>query len=72
LVAAGAAAGWQQATSLWGVFALTGSVALAAALLARRLPDRPLAGITEERPAPAPTPEQAERGEPARRPPRVS
>jgi MFS family permease len=70
LVAAGAAAGWQQATSLWWVFALTGAVALAAALLARRLPDRPLAGITEEPPEPAP--ERDGDPEPARRPPRVS
>jgi MFS family permease len=48
LVAVGAAAGWRQATALAAVFALTATVALLAVLLARRLPNRRLAAITEE------------------------
>ncbi len=48
LVAAGAAAGWEQSTGLAGVFALTGAVALVGVVLTRRLPDRRLAAITEE------------------------
>jgi MFS family permease len=71
LVAAGAAAGWAQATSLWGVFGLTGAVALAASVLAGRLPDRLLAGITQA-PRPDPAGRRDQRGEPAPRPPRVS
>jgi MFS family permease len=71
LVAAGVAAGWAQAISLWGVFGLTGAVAIAASVLAGRLPDRRLAGITEEpQRAPATRPDQ--HAEPARRPPRVT
>jgi MFS family permease len=56
LVAAGAAAGWHQSTSLAATFAMTGAVGLLAVVLTRRLPDRRLAAITEE---------------PARRRPRV-
>lgn len=55
LVAAGAAAGWRQSTSLAGAFAMTGAVALVAVVLTRRLPDRKLAAIAEE-PGQAPAP----------------
>src|SRR6266511_1888083 len=40
LVAAGAAAGWEQSSALAGVFGLTGAVALVGVVLTRRLPDR--------------------------------
>jgi MFS family permease len=47
LVAAGAAAGWEQSASLVGVFTLTGAVGLLAVALTGRLPARRLAAITE-------------------------
>jgi hypothetical protein len=40
LVAAGAAAGWPPWAGIAGAFALTASVALLAAMLARRIPSR--------------------------------
>src|SRR6266542_1824967 len=48
LVAAGAAAGWEQSSALAGVFGLTGAVALVGVVLTRRLPDRRVAAVTEE------------------------
>jgi MFS family permease len=55
LVAAGAASGWRQSTTLTGAFILTGAVALLAVLLTRRLPDHRVAVMTEE-PGAAPAP----------------
>lgn len=55
LIAAGAAADWDQSTGIAGAFAMTGAVALVAVVLTRRLPDRRLAAITEE-PGAAPAP----------------
>jgi MFS family permease len=55
LIAAGAVAGWEQSTGLAGVFILTAAVALVGVVLTRRLPDRPLAAISEE-PGAAPAP----------------
>jgi MFS family permease len=55
LVAAGAASGWRQSTTLTGAFILTGAVALLAVLLTRRLPDHRVAAMTEE-PGAAPAP----------------
>ncbi len=48
LVAAGAAAGWEQSSALAGVFGLTGAVALIGVVLTRRLPDHRVAAVTEE------------------------
>ena len=42
LVAVGAAAGWHERTGIAGAFALTATVAVAAAVLARRVPSRTL------------------------------
>jgi MFS family permease len=55
LIAAGAAAHWNESTGIAGAFAMTGAVALVALVLTRRLPDHRVAAITEE-PGAAPGP----------------
>src|SRR6266536_1317737 len=54
LIAAGAAARWPQSVGIAGAWAVTGTVALAAVVLTRRLPDRkvPATGAGARRPGP--------------------